>query len=315
MSMLSPGHIRRTDIQLAGSNIDSGLAQFFEIGEHSLELASRDVADRGSFTLETLTFQTATGEVVRGFLTRPPGNRPVPAILYIHAHGARYDIGADELMGGRDALQSPLGPVFAGMGIAVLVVEAPAFGTRSQPNESARSKALLWRGKSLAGQMLGEQAAAFSWLTARGDIIADRIGIFGLSMGATLGYWLAAVEQRAACVAHECCFADFAKLIELGAHDLHGIYLTVPGLIERYTNGEIAGRIAPRPQFIGIGDRDPLTPPEAVDIALMQTRAAYRAVGAEHQLVLHRETDTGHVETPAMRATMLAFFRRALLDD
>ncbi|MGE0279023.1 MAG: alpha/beta hydrolase family protein [Rhizobiaceae bacterium] len=290
------------------------LAHTFEIGDHGLDLVDREITAHSGMTQETLRFRTNGGETVRGVFVRPQGDQQVPAILYIHAHGARYDIGVDELMHGRDALQSPLGPVFAEMGFAVLAVEAPAFGTRAEPKESARAKALLWRGKSLAGQMLGEQAAAFSWLTARGDVIADRIGIFGLSMGATLGYWLAAVEPRAACVAYECCYADFATLIESGAHDLHGIYLTIPGLLNSWSNGEIAGLIAPRPQFIGIGDRDPLTPPEAVDVALAQTRAAYRAAGAEDRLILHREPDTGHVETPAMRSAMLAFFRRHLLD-
>jgi dienelactone hydrolase len=292
----------------------AGLAHAFEIGDHSLELVSRDIATRNELTHETLRFRTGESETVRGILVRPRGDHPVPAILYIHAHGARYDIGVDELVNGRNALQSPLGPVFADMGIAVLAVEAPAFGTRAEPNESSRAKALLWRGKSLAGQMLGEQAAAFAWLASRLDIDSSRIGIFGLSMGATLGYWLAAVEPRAACVAHECCYADFAALIESSAHDLHGIYLTIPDLLNDWSNGDIAGLIAPRPQFIGIGDRDPLTPPEAVDVALGQTRAAYRAAGAEDKLVLHREPDTGHVETAAMRSAMLAFFRRYLVD-
>lgn len=134
-------------------------------------------------------------------------------------------------------------------------------------------------------------------------------------MGATLGYWLAAVEPRAACLAHLCCYADFDSLIDAGAHDLHGIYLTVPGLLDIASNGEIAGMIAPRPQFIGIGDKDALTPPAAVDRALAQTRGAYRDAGAPDNLVLHRERETGHAETPAMRAAMLAFFRRFLLEN
>ncbi len=131
-------------------------------------------------------------------------------------------------------------------------------------------------------------------------------------MGATLGYWLAAVEPSVAAAAHLCCYADFATLIETGAHDLHGIYLTVPGLLNIAANGEIAGRIAPRPQFIGIGDTDPLTPAAAVNVALAQTRAVYDAAGAAADLLIHRETDSGHVETAAMRAAMYGFFRRHL---
>ncbi len=262
--------------------------------------------------LEELEFVTAGGETVRGFLTRPPHDRPVPAILCIHAHGFQYQIGASELLDGRPSLFSPVGPVFPGMGFAALMIDMPGFGIRAEPGESARTKARLWRGKSEAGQMLGELAAAFAWLTARDDIIADKVGVYGISMGATLGYWLASVEPRIACVAHMCAYADFATLIETGAHDLHGIYLTVPGLLNIASNGEIAGRIAPRPQLIAIGDLDPLTPPAAVDRALSETRAAYAAASASERLTVHREPESGHVETSAIRDAVAAFFRRYL---
>jgi len=288
------------------------LRQAFEIGEHPLSLRSRRAVDRDGFVLEELEFSTAGGEAVRGFLTRPPHDRPVPAILCIHAHGFQYQIGASELLDGRLSLLSPVGSVFPGMGFAALMIDMPGFGVRADPSESARTKARLWRGKSEAGQMIGELAAAFDWLAARDDIIADRVGVFGISMGATLGYWLASVEARIACVAHLCCFADFGTLIETGAHDLHGIYLTVPGLLNIASNGEIAGRIAPRPQLIAIGNLDPLTPPAAVDLALGQTRTAYAALGANANLIVHREPDSGHVETPAIRDAVLAFLRRHL---
>jgi hypothetical protein len=131
-------------------------------------------------------------------------------------------------------------------------------------------------------------------------------------MGATLGYWLAAVEPRLACVSHLCCYCDFAALIAAGAHDLHGHYLTVPGLLNLASNGQIAGRIAPRPQFIGIGDLDPLTPPGAVDPALAETRAAYAAAGAGGNLVLCREPQGGHAESPAMRQAVRDFLAHHL---
>ena len=284
----------------------------FEIDGHPLELASRSSTRSEPHITERLTFRTSDGEAVSGVLTRPASHAPAPAILYIHAHGNRYDIGAAELLDGRPALQGPLGPVFAGMGFATLAVDMPAFGSRSGRTESDLAKARLWRGRSLAGQMLGEQAAALDWLSSQPFVDPDRIGCFGISMGATLGYWLAAVDERIAALAQLCCFADFAALIELGAHDRHGIYLTVPGLLEVASNGEIAGMIAPRPQLIGIGDIDPLTPPPAVDIALEQTRAAYDQAGAAAALAIHREAETGHQESPPMRAAVLDFFRRNL---
>jgi dienelactone hydrolase len=288
------------------------LRKAFEIGEHPLTLHSRRTERRDGFALEELEFVTMNGERVRGFLTRPLHDRPVPAVLCIHAHGFSYEIGASELLDGRPSLQSPPGPAFAELGFAALMIDMPAFGARAEPGESARAKAALWRGRSLAGQMLGEQASAFAWLAGRDDILADRIGVYGLSMGATLGYWLAAVEPRVAAIAHLCCYADFGSLIGTGAHDQHGIYLTVPGLLDIASNGDIAGCIAPRPQFIGVGDQDSLTPPAAVDLALAQTRAAYERAGASDRLALHREPNSGHIETPAMRAAVVEFFRRYL---
>jgi dienelactone hydrolase len=291
----------------------STLARLFEIGRHRLREIGRSERRLGGGVLETLDFSTAAGERVRGLLTRPaaPAGR-LPAILYIHAHGNRYDIGAAELTLGRPALQSPLGPVLAGEGFVTLAIDLPCFGARTGVTESAAAKARLWEGRTLAGQMLGELSSAVDYLAQRADVDAESIGVFGISMGATFGYWLAAVDPRIACVMQLCCFADFRTLIATGAHDLHGIYLTVPGLLGVAGNGEIAGLVAPRPQLICIGDTDPLTPPAAVDVAFAQTLAAYAAAGAADNLGLHREADVGHAESRAMRRAVLAFAARHL---
>jgi dienelactone hydrolase len=289
------------------------LRRRFEIGAHPLRPTGARRADRDGLRIEELVFATAGGETVRGVLAGPPGRTlPGPAILCIHAHGNRYDIGADELLAGRPALHSAPGPAFARAGFVTLMIDLPGFGSRQLPGEGARAKAALWQGGSLAGQMLGELASAIGWLGARREIDPARIGVYGLSMGATLGYWLAACEPRVAAVAQLCCYADFAALVATGAHDLHAIYLAVPGLLALASNGRIAGLVAPRPQFIGIGDGDPLTPPEAVDLALAETRAAYAALEAPGRLVLHREAGSGHRETAAMRGAVLGFFARYL---
>jgi dienelactone hydrolase len=160
--------------------------------------------------------------------------------------------------------------------------------------------------------MLGELASALDWLCARDDVDPGRIGCFGISMGATLGYWLAAVDARISALAQLCCFADFDSLVETGAHDIHGIYLTVPGLLDVASNGRIAGLVAPRPQLICIGDLDPLTPQVAVDIAWNQASAAYRRKGAAGRIHLHREAECGHLESPAMRVAVRDFFAAEL---
>src|SRR5690606_18492186 len=130
-----------------------------------------------------------------------------------HSHGGRYDIGASELLDGREYLLDPLGPVFARAGYVTLCIDMPVFGERANVSESFAAKALLWQGKSLFGQMLSDHAAALTYLAGRADVDAGRIGAFGISMGCMLSYWLAAMDERIAAVAHVCCFADFRTMI------------------------------------------------------------------------------------------------------
>ncbi len=278
--------------------------------EPAITLRSASMSELDDVITEHLLFDL-DGEPVRGILTRPVQlTGRLPAILYGHSHGGRHDIGADELLIGREYLLDPLGPAFARAGYVTLVIDMPVFGKRATATEGAAAKALIWYGKSLFGQMVAEHGAALSYLASRPDVDPGRIGAFGISMGCALSYWLAAVDERIAATAHLCCLADLRTMVELGAHDGHGIYLSVPGLLNETDNGEIAGLIAPRPQLVCIGEADTLTPPEAFARAWADITAAY--AGRPEQLELVSEPGVGHRETPRMRSATLAFLRSHL---
>lgn len=282
------------------------LRQLIGLVEPSVTLVAAHIEQRDDFEVEHLTLRLGDTEV-RGILTRPAKvDGRLPAILYGHSHGGRYDIGADELLDGREYLLDPLGPVFARAGYVTLCIDMPVFGARATVSEGSAAKALLWYGKGLFAQMLCDHAAALSYLAARPDVDPARIGAFGISMGCTLSYWLAAMDERVAAVVHLCCFADLRTMIELGAHDGHGVYLVVPGLLNEADAGAIGALVAPRPQLICIGEADSLTPPAAVALAWHETSAAYAATPDRLQLV--SEPGVQHQETPRMREAMLAFF-------
>jgi dienelactone hydrolase len=262
------------------------------------------------FRAEKLILERDDGVRVRGFLTGPAGEwRGLPAIVYIHAHGAKYEIGARELLDGRPALKGPYAADFARQGIVALALDMPCFGDRATEAESAAAKRHLWNGTTLFGEMLNDLSGGVDVLAALDGIDPKRIGAFGLSMGATLAFWLAALDPRIACVAHLCCFADLGELVRQNGHDLHGIYMTVPGLLPKLRTGQIAGLAAPRPQYAAMGAKDPLTPPEAIDLALADLKLAY---GDSTALRVHVDPDTGHIETPRMRADVLRFFAESL---
>lgn len=281
--------------------------------EDSLVLEACDIVNRDSHVVERLRFRGSDGSPIRGFLTRPSEIAdPLPAILYAHAHGGQYEIGASELIDGRPALLDPPGPVLARAGYVALCIDMPTFGDRASISESVATKAALWYGRPLFGRMVSEQSGALTWLASRGDVDAARIGMTGISMGATLSYFLAAIDQRVAAIAHLCCYADFATLVETGAHDRHGHYLTIPGLLSETSTGEIAGLVAPRSQLILVGSDDPLTPPLAVRRAFTETASGYERAAARKALSLEVEQGVGHCETLSMRRAVLDFFKTHL---
>jgi len=275
-------------------------------------LVAQQSEARDDFFVERLRLQFENGETVRGLLTRPAVTAGrLPAILFLHSHGGHYDVGADELLQGQDYIGA-YGPIFARAGYVTLAIDMPLFGDRRQFTEDALSKALLWRGGTLMGKMLAELSGALGYLAERPDVDPARLGAFGMSMGCTHGFMLTALDDRIRAVAHLCCFADYGILVEQGAHDGHGHYMTIPGLVAAMSTGEICGAIAPRPQLICLGAADPLTPPEAVAKARAETEAAYAAAGHPERLGFLVEPGAGHQETPAMREAVLRFFAENL---
>ena len=263
----------------------------------------------GNGPLRRLTFQNQDGEPVPA-LHLP--SRTGAAVLYCHAHGGDYALGMAELTDGRPALQGPYLAEFVARGWGALCLELPCFGARAGMAEGATAKARLWHGRTLFGQMLGEERAGLAWLAARHEVDPRRLAVMGISMGGTLAWWLAALDDRPRAAVTMCCFADLGQLIESGAHDRHGHYMTVPGLLRHTTTGQLSGLAAPRPLLHCVGFADWSTPRDAYAVATAELRSAYAAAAAAPALELHEAETPGHEETPAMRAAVLAFLDRHL---
>ena len=263
---------------------------------------------------EDLLFRSSLGDDIPGYFLRPEAIRtPLPAILYCHAHGARYDIGRAELFDGRAALQSAYAADLRGLGCAVLCLEMPCFGERREPGESALAKTHLWHGRTLFGRMLAELVSGVDFLAAHPGIDGDRIGAMGISMGGTHAWWLAALDSRIRAAANLCCFADLECLVASGEHDGHGTYMTVPGLLQATSTGRLAALAAPRAQFIGVGLRDRFTPTDCFDRARAELEDGYARAGAPDAIEFCVDPNTGHEETPAMRQAVLSFLEKHLI--
>lgn len=271
------------------------------------------VEERPGYVLERLVLDLNGLEPVPAYFVRPrSGGGRGPAVLYNHAHGGDYTLGKDELLAGRPALQEPpYAEELARLGIAALAIDHWAFGERRGRTESEIFKEMLWRGRVMWGMMVHDSLRALDYLVSRPDVDPSRVGTLGMSMGSTMAWWLAALDERVKVCVDICCLTDFDALIEARGLDYHGIYYYVPGLLRHFTTAGINALIAPRAHLSLAGDRDPLTPPAGLDRVDAELRRVYAEEGAAEMWRLVRY-DTGHNETPAMRSEVVRFLSERL---
>jgi hypothetical protein len=279
----------------------------------SISCSTLSVEERSGYLLERLVLDLNGQEPVPACFVRPrEGAHHYPAILYSHAHGDNYQIGKEELLRGRPELQPvPYAEALTGLGFAALAIDHWNFGERRGRTESELFKEMLWKGRVLFGLMVYDNLRALDYLVSRPDVHAGGIGALGMSMGSTLSWWTAALDERIAAVADICCLTDFQALLEKRGLDGHGIYYYVPGLLKHFTTARIQSLICPRPHLSLAGDFDRLTPPDGLDRIDRQMKQLYGRRGSSGAWRLLRYK-VGHVETAEMRAEVLRFLQSTI---
>jgi dienelactone hydrolase len=268
------------------------------------------------YTLERLVLDLNGEEPVPALLLIPDKRQaPAPGLLFCHWHAGMYDLGKEELLKGVD-VQPAYAPVLAEKGIVTLAIDSWCFGERKhdadgKTGEEDAFKLMLWKGQVLFGMMMFDEFRALDYLASRAEVDPKRLGVFGMSMGATKAWWLAALDPRTSLCMDVCCLTDYEELIK--AHSLreHGIYYYVPSLLKHFQTAQINELIVPRPHLSVNGRRDPLTPPAGVEKIRDYLLPLYRQYGNEHDCRIELY-DCAHVELPEMRSVILAWMDRYL---
>ncbi|MFN3982995.1 MAG: dienelactone hydrolase family protein [Caldilinea sp.] len=277
-------------------------------------LAARTVwrRDQGGYCLERLTLDLNGLESVPAYFAIPKGEGPFPAVLFNHSHGGNYELGKEEFVRSRAYLQeTPYAIALTQQGYAALCIDHWLFGERRGRTESELFKLMLWRGQVLWGMMVYDSIRALDYLCTRPEVDASRIATLGLSMGSTMAWWVAALDERIKVCIDLCCLTDFDALIASRGLDGHGIYYYVPSLLKHFTTTQINALIAPRPHLALAGDLDPLTPAAGLDRIDAELRQVYASLDAADAWSMVRYA-IGHYETAEMRAEVLAYLARWL---
>lgn len=267
--------------------------------------------DKGDFTLEKFEFDNLAGSTVPGYLLLPknaPGK--VPAILYCHWHGGHYDIGKEELFR-TNATPVPAGPALVKQGYAVIAIDAYCFGERNgagpggpaekgSAGEMTASKFNLWVGRSLWGMIVRDDLMALDYLASRPEIDATRIGVTGISMGATRTWWAMALDERLKAGVAVCCLTRYQDLARAEGLKYHGIYYFVPGMLNYHDTEAVVALAAPRPLLFQSGETDAGSPVEGIRAIEKIVQKAYKVFEREGEFQSKIYPGVGHVYLPEM---------------
>ena len=201
--------------------------------------------------------------------------------------------------------------MLADRGYVALYIDHWVFGERSHTSEADMFKAMLWRGQVLWGMMVYDSLRALDFLVQVPGVDAQRIATLGMSMGSTMAWWLAALDERIKVTVDINCLTEFHTLLEKKGLSLHGVYYFVPDLLNHFTTAQINALIAPRAHLGLAGLRDTLTPVEGLDIIDRELQQAYAKAGHPERWKLLRY-DVEHQETPEGRREIIAFLQQFL---
>jgi dienelactone hydrolase len=286
-------------------------------------VVTRSREDRGAYVVESFQFDNEAGSTVPGCLLLPKtslGRRP--AILFCHWHGGEYDGGKIELFQARHTPEAP-GPALASRGYVVLAIDASGFGERNGEGpdgpaqrdyaaEETAAKFDLWVGRTFWGMLLRDDLMALDYLASRPEVDTDRIGVTGMSMGATRTWWLMALDERLRAGVAVCCLTRYQNFIAHGSLHEHHIGYFVPNFLNHFDSEAVVALIAPRPVLFQNGDRDPTSPVDGIRAVEAAVRPVYRLYGREQDFQSVIGAGQGHVYTAEMWARTLAWLDQHL---
>ena len=194
---------------------------------------------RVGYRVQTVSLASDAGMEVAGFLAVPDGAGPKPAVLLLDAQppGADFERLAKA---GRIVLLLEPRPTPPG----TESVKSPYLGIF---NLLALRAFLV--GKTLVGLRVDDALRAVDWLSARKDVDAAALTVYGNGALGMVALHAAARDGRIARVAIENSLASYRQIIDQPVHR-NISEVVIPGVLRKYDTGQLLQAVYPRPVTI-----------------------------------------------------------------
>ena len=267
----------------------------------------RETTQKEGYRLLSVTYEVEPGDRVPAYLLIPNGAspaRPAPAIAVWHQHNGAYHLGKVEPAGLAGSPMHHTGVALAKEGYVVICPDALTFGERQSKRlrggDFERFEFLRYvvAGKCMAWKNILDMRRAIDYLCSRPEVLKDRIGCYGHSMGSTHTWLVGPWEPRLVCLVGNCCLPTYAAIHR--THILHCFPNFIPGWFQHGDTPDIAGLIAPRALHLNLGEMDGGSPIEEVREGVKTIARAYQQAQAADKFSYFIEPGAGHVLSDAM---------------
>jgi pimeloyl-ACP methyl ester carboxylesterase len=244
---------------------------------------------------KSITFGNGT----RGELYYPKGtaeNAKLPTVVWLH--GFSYPMGYMWVYRQRPDLHPILALTRAGY--AVFAFDQTGHGSRQDEFATFFDRFPNW---SRMGRMVSDTRAAIDAIQKDGMCDADKVYLFGYSMGGMIGLHTAAVDDRVKGVVSICGFTPMrTDTTDKGTGGLARYSVELP-LLPRlgafighesqlpYDYDELIATVAPRPVYVVAPQLDRDATPSDVHAAVEQARGVYTLLNAANKLELFEPWD------------------------
>jgi len=258
-----------------------------------LDLEVRDVVDCGTYARHSLVFDSEPAMSVPAFLLVPHDRTvPGPAVLAQHGHGP----GKSEVCGLDDPASraaiaehnGDYGHRLAESGYVVLAPDLRCFGERADWNPPDKYGCdvnlvhAVAAGMLPLSQNLWDLTCALDVLEQHPLVDPARIGVVGLSYGATMALFLAAWDARIAAAVVSGYFSSWPDCHRV-PWNLCGSQV-LPGMLTELTHVDLGACIAPRPLLVETGTEDLIFPVDGARRAMVELKEVYDVLDAGARL-------------------------------